>query len=155
MKGKELTTLAVATILLAPTLHSGSAYSEEIIAVADADTGDGNGESEKDVNVDADVDANESYMWTISKGAFAGALLGAAVGTTIWLIGAANDDPPTGKAILYPTAGGLVLGAGVGVWQVSTRDENLSQFEYDPFERPMVYAQAPRTYHLNLLHHTF
>ncbi len=67
---------------------------------------------------------NESFMGTIAKSAFFGALTGFMIGGAIYLL-----DRPDGEGVnvAYWTAGGTLLGTAVGVIQVAVREDRTER----------------------------
>lgn len=67
---------------------------------------------------------SRNYVGTIMWSALGGAVLGAAVGTAIYFL-SEDDDPPV-RNIGYWAAGGVLVGAGVGVVQVMVEEGRTS-----------------------------
>ncbi len=86
-----------------------------------------------------------SYMGTIAGSALGGAVLGAAIGTAIYYLGSNQRA----RNIIYWAAGGVLVGAGVGVIQVMVEESRTSA----------VMSGAPAdpapTFRLALYHRTF
>ena len=78
-------------------------------------------ETRKNVNVNVQADT-ENFMWTITKSSFYGGIFGALVGLSGMLFTQFEMDP---AIVGMTTGGGILLGGGVGVWEVSTRDDVL------------------------------
>ncbi|PJB46905.1 MAG: hypothetical protein CO108_04880 [Deltaproteobacteria bacterium CG_4_9_14_3_um_filter_63_12] len=74
-------------------------------------------ESGRQVNVNMNYE-HENFMWTITKDSFYGGLFGTLVAFAGLLLSEFEMDP---AIIGYCAGGGILLGAGVGVWEVSTR----------------------------------
>lgn len=78
-------------------------------------------ESGKQVNVAVRAET-ENFMWTITKSTFYGGIFGGLIGFAGLLASEFEMDP---SVMAFTTAGGMVLGSGVGVWEVSTRKDVL------------------------------
>ena len=80
---------------------------------------------DRDVDVRADVEADTPGNWvgTLALSALGGGLVGALVGTSIYLL-----ERPDGDAIniSYWTAGGVLLGVGVGIVQIAVQEDRVS-----------------------------
>jgi len=72
--------------------------------------------------VHTEVEPNRNYMATIAWSAIMGGVLGAAVGTAVYYL----DSGERARNILYWAAGGVILGAGVGVVQVVVQENRAS-----------------------------
>jgi hypothetical protein len=72
--------------------------------------------------VHTDVDSNHNYMGTIAMSAIGGAVLGVLVGGAIYYLA----DNQRARNIVYWGAGGVLLGAGVGVVQVMVQESRAS-----------------------------
>jgi len=72
--------------------------------------------------VHAEAKSNSNYMATVAWSAVMGAVLGAVVGTSIYYL--ADGQRP--RNIAYWAAGGVLLGAGVGVVQVMVQESRTS-----------------------------
>lgn len=82
--------------------------------------------------VHTDVEGSHNYMGTIAWSAFSGGVLGALLGTAVYYL----DKGERATNIIYWAAGGVVLGAGVGVVQVMVQESRaetaVSQGPTDP-----------------------
>ena len=65
-----------------------------------------------------------NYMLTITRSAFLGALLGAMIGASFYLISQFEISPWT---IAYFTAGGVFVGATVGLVEISVRESRINR----------------------------
>jgi hypothetical protein len=96
---------------------------------------------ETDVEHHVETQEPENWAGTIAVSALAGGLVGALVGTSIYLL-----DRPDSPAIniSYWTAGGVLLGVGVGVIQVAVQEkrveEAVSQRVLDDSEPPRAFG---------------
>ena len=87
-------------------------------------------ESGRQVYTSAEVE-HEPAMWTITKDTFYGGVFGSLIALAGFFI-SEFEMPP--EFIGYCAGGGMILGAGVGVWEVATRDDILD---------PRASAEAP------------
>ena len=95
------------------------------------------GEESKKVNVNVNVET-ENFMWTILKDSFYGGLFGVLVGAAGFMISGFEMDP---MIMAYTAGGGILLGAGVGIWEVSTRDD-IVEVSSSVGERPPAHEAA-------------
>ena len=61
---------------------------------------------------------SEPYMWTLTKDTFFGGLAGALLGGAVLLVSGFEADP---MLVAYCAGGGMMAGAGFGVWEVVDR----------------------------------
>jgi hypothetical protein len=82
---------------------------------------------------------SESYMWTMSKDTFFGGLAGGLLGGAVLLLTGFEADP---MLVAYCAGGGMVAGAGFGVWEIIDRRNQVSgpsAWREDP-RRPTLVA---------------
>jgi hypothetical protein len=79
-------------------------------------------ESGRQVIVESHTDS-ESYMWTLTKDTFFGGLAGGLLGGAVLLITGFEADP---MLVAYCAGGGMVAGAGFGVWEIIDRRNQVS-----------------------------
>jgi predicted membrane protein len=80
-------------------------------------------EPSRRTEVHTDVSPTRNYVGTIAVSALAGGLTGALIGGAIYLLD--NQNHPYN--IAYWTAGGVLLGTGVGVVQVIVQENRASE----------------------------
>ena len=89
----------------------------------------------------------DSYMSTIAGNAFMGGLAGALIGGAIYYL---HDNQTNPRRIIYWAAGGVLVGAGVGVIQVvvqESRTENISAQSHLPVDPAPTFRLALLTRH--------
>jgi hypothetical protein len=96
--------------------------------------------------VQTDVEPNHNYMGTIAMSALGGAVLGVLVGGAIYYL-AANQHA---RNIVYWGAGGVLLGAAVGVVQVMVQESRASSAVSTDFP-----SDPPRALRVALYHKQF
>ncbi len=73
-------------------------------------------------NVDVEIHDPENFMWTLTKSAFYGALLGGMVGLGAL---AATEFEMNPMVTVWGATAGMGVGIGVGTWEVSMRSDTL------------------------------